>query len=240
MHLTEFLERLDSDKSHVERPWIIGLLQSLQRGLEGGSLANQEVVFFRSVKGGVLRPIIDSITRSVDGSECRCRIVFVDAFAAPPVNDPSKLQLLANGLRMAVRTRIEVLDKFEGQMAAECARLTETADPAEELIKLHPLGGRVLETLRTILIEAEMQGYKPSGGSLLLFDGKNQDEYERIRDEFKKLYQGLLDAVSEEDHKGDGEYKITEALLKKLRELNNRYLRIATPRFVDILGVPPE
>src|SRR3974390_802216 len=110
--------------------------------------------------GNILRPIIEAVKRSDDGSECVCRVVFVDGFAAPSASNPSRLQLLANGLRLAVRTRLEGLDKYRGTMAPESSRLAQSEDPAEALGKLHPLGGRILESVHTIVLEAELQGSK--------------------------------------------------------------------------------
>jgi hypothetical protein len=174
MKVVDFLTRLDTHGSEVKRPWMIKFLESLQSTLEG-RMTEQHVVYFRSIMGNILRPIIESVKTSDDGSECVCRVVFVDAFAPPSPSNPSRMQLLANGLRLAVRTRLEVLDKYRGLVAQESSRLARSDDPAEALGKLHPLGGRILESIRTIILEAELQGSKLEAPAANLF----QDDAEQ-------------------------------------------------------------
>jgi len=235
MNIIDFLERLDTEGSQAERGWVVRFLESLQAALEG-RMADQNVVFFRSVRGNVLRPIIESITRSQDGLECTCRVVFVDAFSVPPASNPSQLQLLANGLRLAVRTRLEVLDRYRGKMAKERLRLTGSSDPVEELGKLHPLGGRVLETLRTIVLEAEMQGSRLDAAPAFLFEGEDQVRYEEMRETFKSMFAELERVTEAEDQQRDGTYAGTEKILDTLLDLNKDYLRIAAPRFISFLN----
>jgi hypothetical protein len=158
--------------------------------------------------GNILRPIIESVKRSDDGTECECRVVFVDAFAPPSSSNPSRMQLLANGLRLAVRTRLEVLDKYRGVMAQERSRLAHSEDPAEALGKLHPLGGRILESLRTIVLEAELQGTKLDAPPPNLFD---------------------------EDREPKAKYVRTERLLDELYRMNKEYIGIAAPTFLSML-----
>lgn len=235
MNIVDFLKRLDTEGSEANRPWVSGFLEFLQATLEG-RIADQKIVFFRSVSGGVLRPIIELITRSEDGIDCTCRVVFVDAFSAPPVENPSSLQLLANGLRLAVRTRLEVLDRYKGKMARECVRINESHDPADELGKLHPLGGRVLEILRTIVLEAEMQGTRIREPPPILFDGQAQRRYEEIRDTFGSLLTELKQVTSREDQQPEGAYLQTEKLLEDLQKINKDYIEIAAPQFLSILN----
>ena len=235
MNVLECFTRLDVDGSDVKRPWIDMFLDSLQSTLED-RITDQHVVYFRSVRGNILRPIIESIKRSDDGSECVCRVVFVDAFAAPPASNPSRLQLLANGLRLAVRTRLEVLDKYRGIMAQESSRLARSQDPAEVLGKLHPLGARVLESLRTIVLEAELQGSKLDMPPPSLFDDDTkQATYERLRGEFKSWVIEFQAVTNEEDNEPGGKYIQTERLLDELYELNRKYIAIAAPTFLNML-----
>jgi hypothetical protein len=233
MSLLEFLMRLDTRGSDVDRIWIQRFLDSLQAALEG-RISDQSVVFFRSVRGNILRPIIESIVRSKDGLKCSCRVVFVDAFSAPPSSNPSQLQHIANGLRLAVRMRLEVLNRYRGKMAPESARLAGSRDPAEELGRLHPLGGRVLEILRTIVLEAELQGSRLDVVPVL-FDGREQGHYEDIRERFNLLYADLRRTTAEEDQQAVGSYNKTERILDSLHELNRDYIRIAAPKFLAML-----
>jgi hypothetical protein len=235
LNLVEFFKWLDTDGSDVRRPWVEKFLQSLQLTLEG-RMTDQHVVYFRSVTGNILRPIIEAVKRSDDGSECSCRVAFVDAFAPPSPSNPSRMQLLANGLRLAVRTRLEVLDKYRGVMAQESARLARSNDPAEVLGKLHPLGGRVLESLRTIVLEAELQGSKFSAPPANLFlDDAKQATYETIRNRFTSWFDDFRDVTSKEDKEPEGKYIQTERLLDELYDLNKEYITIAAPTFLSML-----
>jgi hypothetical protein len=235
MNVLECFKRLDVDGSDVKRPWIDIFLDSLQSTLED-RITDQHVVYFRSVRGNILRPIIESIKRSDDGSECVCRVVFVDAFAAPPSSNPSQLQLLANGLRLAVRTRLEVLDKYRGAMAQESSRLALSQDPAEDLGKLHPLGGRILESIRTIVLEAELQGSNLNAPPANLFhDDAKQVTYETIRNRFRSWFEDFRDVTSREDQQLEGKYIQTERLLDELYDLNKKYIAIAAPTFLSML-----
>jgi hypothetical protein len=234
MNLVDFLRRLDTEPSEAERSWSERFLESLQSTLEG-RMTDQNIVFFRSSMGSILRPVIESITRSKDGLDCECRVVFIDAFGAPPVAHPSRLQFLANGLRLAVRTRMEVLNRYRGKMAQEHRRLARSLDPAEELCKRHPLGSRVMEILRTIMLEAEMQGSYLDSPPILLFEGDEQKKYEDIREKFKLLYSDLATATQKEDEQADGTYVETEKHLDSLLELNKDYIGIAAPRFLSVL-----
>jgi hypothetical protein len=235
MNVLDCFKRLDIDGSEAKRPWIEMFLDSVQSALED-RITDQHVVYFRSVRGNILRPIIESISRADDGSECVCRVVFVDAFAAPPSGDPSRLQLLANGLRLAVRTRLEVLDKYRGTIAQESSRLAQSEDPAEDLGKLHPLGGRILESIRTILLEAELQGTTLDTPPPQLFhDDAEQATYEKIRARFRYWFTNFQRVTAKEDSEPEGKYIQTELLLNELRDMNRKYIAIAAPQFLSML-----
>jgi hypothetical protein len=136
---------------------------------------------------------------------------------------------------LAVRTRFEVLDRYRGKMAKERLRLTASSDPAEKIGKLHPLGGRVLETLRTIVLEAAMQGSVLEAAPPVLFEGQDQTRYEEMRESFKSMLAELERVTEAEDQQRDGTYAGTEKILDNLFELNKNYLQIAAPRFISLL-----
>ena len=240
MNIVDFLKRLDTDGSDVKRPWMEKFLESLQSTLEG-RITEQHVVYFRSVTGNILRPIIEAVKRSDDGAECVCRVVFVDAFAPPSSSNPSRVQLLANGLRLAVRTRLEVLDKYRGAMARESARLAQSKDPAEALERLHPLGARVLESIRTIVLEAELQGSRLDVPPPALFDDDDdQATYEKTRDQFKSWLTDFQHVTEKEDSESEGKYVQTELLLDELYDLHKKYIAIAAPTFLSMLEASPQ
>jgi hypothetical protein len=237
MNVVDFLTRLDTEGSEAKRPWMEKFLESLQATLEG-RMTEQNVVYFRSVIGNILRPIIESVKTSNDGTECVCRVVFVDAFAPPSPSNPSRMQLLANGLRLAVRTRLEVLDRYRGIVAQESSRLAQSKDPGEALGKQHPLGGRILESIRTIVLEADLQGSKLDSPPANLFhDDAQQATYERIRAEFKSWLTRFQAVTREEDNEAEGKYIQTEQLLDELYDMIKQYIAIAAPTFLSMLEI---
>jgi hypothetical protein len=240
MNIVDFLKRLDTDGFNVKRPWMEKFLESLQSTLEG-RITEQHVVYFRSAMGNILRPIIEAVKRSDDGAECVCRVVFVDAFAPPSASSPSRMQLLANGLRLTVRTRLEVLDKYRGAMAQESSRLAQSEDPAEALGKLHPLGSRILESIRTIVLEAELQGSKLDTPPPNLFDDDaDQATYEKIRIQFKSWLTNFQHVTEKEDSESEGKYVQTELLLNELYDMHREYIAIAAPAFLSMLEASPQ
>ena len=235
MNIIDFLKRLDTEDSQSERLWIPRFLELMQIALEG-RIMEQNIVLFRSISGSILRPIVESITRSVDGQECYCTVVFVDAYSAPPIKQPSQLQLLANALRLGVRIRLELLNKYKGQLAAEHKRVTSSTDPANELIKAYPLGGRVCEILRTIVLEATIQGYNPNLPPPHIFeDADEQSKYATTRDKFMLLMEQLKASSAKEDQDPDTEYNVSESILNEMDVLNKEFMEIAGPQFVKLV-----
>ena len=201
----------------------------------GSSLADQKVVYFRSASGRILRPVIESVRQSGDGQDWCCRVVFLNASSAPSADNPSVIQLLANGLRLAVRTRIELLDPYKGKLANERRRIDESTDPAEELRKANLIGSRVLEIFQNIAFEAEMQGTCIHENAPLLFEGHAQVEYSKLRTSLSETLATLKLVVSDEDKNPEKQYVGTERLLNELDRVNNEYIELAAPRFFKLL-----
>jgi hypothetical protein len=238
MKLVEFLQKIDIDADRTQRPWISELITSFEDGLRNKDLSDQHVILFRSAKGKVFRPIIDSITRSEDGLRCNSRVIFVDAFAPPPQAHRSKLQHLADGIRMATRTRVELLDKYQGDMAKEATILSKTNDPEAELVKKNGLGRCVFEILQNIVIEAQVQGYRQGQEPGILFgDPAQQSKYEQIVRDFPVFLQTFKSVLDKEDNDQQDTYKESEKMLGDLREINSKYLALVVPQFARELGL---
>jgi hypothetical protein len=114
--LLPFLRRIACDSS--EQPgkvefWIKKFFESLQRAAQG-SLNFQEAAYFRHENGRIYRPVVVSYAKNACGTKCRLRVVFATAFGTPLTDSPGLTQRLSIGARLAVRTRLEVLDPFLG------------------------------------------------------------------------------------------------------------------------------
>jgi hypothetical protein len=139
------------------------------------------------------------------------------------------LQRLSIGARLAVRTRLEILDPFIGSLSQPelNARDRDGRD----------LGARLVETLNAIVREAAAHGVRPDGHAPTLFDGSAQNRYEEIRDRGVDIWNKLEEAAKQGDRTGN--YADTKGLLKGLTQINEDYLALVLPRLEELL-VPAE
>ena len=168
VNMMEFFKKLDADGAGG--PWVKPFLDAFDKRLRG-DMPTQEIFYFRSsLDGKVLRPVIESIERSGDGCSCTCRVVFLEGFNPPMVRDPSMVEQLADGLRLAFRTRNEVLNKYK-----------EKLDVKRQLISgPNGLSDQIVEIMGTIRQETTMQCYQLDGTASEFFLGKDKSEYNRI------------------------------------------------------------
>jgi TIR domain len=242
LELLQFLQMLDCDGGDVspERPyWIIRFFSSLTKALNGNLLL-QEVAYFRHEGGSILRPIVVSVSKSRDGTLCKLKVLFIQTFSAPLTDHPSSVQRLADGVRLGVRTRIEVINGFSGQLS-RIFREKIRSEPRGDLIaRKYPVGRRVIEALETITEEARAHGIRPQDTPPSLFsDPSDQAVYEQVRAESVRIWQRLKVMADLEDKDGAGKYTGTEKLLTEMKALNDRYLRLALPRLNALLVATP-
>jgi len=233
MELMPFLKMLDSDSGEWDSTgpyWLERFFKSLTKAIQG-SLNLQEVAYFRHEGGGIYRPVIVSVAKSRDGGCCRLRVVFIHALSAPLTDHPTAVQRLADGVRLSVRTRIEVINGFSGRLSRMYDEKVKSTALSDQVARRYPVGRRVVEALQTITEEAEAHGMRPSEPAPILFsDPAEQDEYERIRSDGTQIWKDLKKAAEAEDKNGTGIYVETEKLLLDLKRLNDRYLKLALPR----------
>jgi hypothetical protein len=237
--LMPFLKMLDCDSDDWDsgRPyWLERFFKSLTKAIQG-SLNLQEVAYFRHEGGGIYRPVIVSVAKSRDGSCCRLRVLFIHAFSAPLTDHPTAVQRLADGIRLGVRTRIEVINGFSGRLSRMHDEKVKSSAPADQVARRYPVGRRIVEALQVITEEAEAHGMRPSETPPILFsDPAEQDEYEHIRSDGFQIWTNLKNTAEAEDKIGAGTYAETEKLLLDLKRLNDRYLKLALPRLNVLLG----
>lgn len=210
--------------------------KSLTKAIQG-SLNLQEVAHFRHEGGGIYRPVVVSVAKSRDGSCCRLRVLFIHAFSAPLTDHPTAVQRLADGIRLGVRTRIEVINGFSGRLSRMHDEKVKSTAPTDQVARRYPVGRRIVEALQVITEEAEAHGMRPSETPPILFsDPAEQDEYERMRNDGFQIWTNLKNAAEGEDKIGDGTYAETEKLLLDLKRLNDRFLKLALPRLNVLLG----
>jgi hypothetical protein len=235
MRLLEFLQKLDDDEA--DRPlWIVKFLDSLDATIRG-SIYDQQITYFRHHNGRILRPIIDSISRSKDGSHCECHAIFVDAFNTPPGTHPSPTQLLANGVRLGTRVRIEVLDKYLNRMNLLYEK--KTTDPESDRWQF-PVGEQLVESMDLILQEAKAQNLDWEGDPPALFNKQgDQERYEKIRHQFQMIYPKLHDAAKNGDkNRPTPNYDSAHEWLRQIDKLNRDYMGLVLPRFMEVFDAP--
>jgi len=239
IELMPFLKLLDCDSGDWDLGgpyWLERFFKSLTKAIQG-SLNLQEVAYFRHEGGAIYRPVVVSVAKTRDGSECRLKVLFVHAFNAPLTDHPTAVQRLADGIRLGVRTRIEVINGFSGRLSRMYDEKIKGTAPADQVARRYPVGRRIVEALHTITEEAEAHGLRPNETSPILFsDLAEQDEYEQIRTESLQIWRDLKNTAETEDKIGAGSYVETEKLLLELKRLNDRYLKLALPRLNVLLG----
>ena len=238
LKLMQFLQMLDCDSGDLRpaRPyWITRFYNSLTKAINGNLLL-QEVAYFRHGSGGILRPIVASASKSRDGTLCRLKVLFIQAFNAPLTDHPSSVQRLADGVRLGVRTRIEIINGFSGQLSRIFRDKIRSETEGDPVARNYPVGRRVIEALETITEEAQAHGIRPEEAPPSLFaDPADQASYEQIRTDSLRIWQRLKIVAEREDNARTGRYPGTEELLAELKAVNNRYLTIALPRLNELL-----
>lgn len=238
LELMDFLRKLDCDAEDFgpARPyWVTRFFGSLTKAIKGDLLL-QEVAYFRHESGGILRPIVASVSKSRDGAQCRLKVLFIQAFGAPLADHPSAVQRLADGVRLGVRTRMEVINGFSGQMPRMFRQKGSEAD-INVIARNYPIGRRVIEAIETIAEEARAHGFRPEDPAPILFArDPEQSAYEQIRNRSIGIWQQLKTVAEREDADGTGKYAETERLLAALKTANDQYLRLALPRLNELLS----
>ena len=235
LELLPFLRRIASDPTAQPRRqsgkiefWITKFFESLRSAVSGDTNF-QEEAYFRHKTGRILRPVVVGYDRSASDLVCKLRVIFADAFGTPLTDSPGLLQRLSIGARLAVRTRLEILDPFIGSLSQPelSARDRDGRD----------LGARLVETLNAIVREAAAHGVRPDVQAPTLFDGSAQNRYEEIRDRGVDIWNKLEEAAKQGDRTGN--YADTKGLLKGLTQINEDYLALVLPRLEELL-VPAE
>jgi hypothetical protein len=235
--LLPFLRELACDAEWSDNRvefWISKFFESLREAPKD-RLDFQEAAYFRHESGRILRPVVVSSAWNSNGTKCRLRVIFAAAFGSPLTDDPSLAQRLSDGIRLAVRTRLEVVAPFLGRMSQVHREKILSRDPRDEIARRNPVGGRVIEALDAIWQEAIAHGVRPGGPPPRLFEEPAQTKYEEVRNRSQTTWQELKIKAQEEDQRGTGEYPETERLLDELNRSVQAYFDISLPRLRELL-----
>jgi hypothetical protein len=157
--------------------------------------------------------------------------MFAAAFSTPLINHPTPVQSLADGVRLAVRTRLEVIDPYLGHMSENCRAPKAIGRERNRLFKSPAIGQRLIQALDAIFQEAIAHGLRPHEPALRLFSNPvQQRQYEDIRHDGIEVWKDLQKAARHEAESGTGDYSETEKLLLELLEITDDYLRMALPQ----------
>lgn len=242
MRFLDFLQALDFDsrEGDLQRPfWIDRFIRSVSNTLLT-HLKVQEVAYFRHEDGSILRPMVVSIETPQEGitPSLRLRIFFAHAFSAPMnTASISAVQYLADGIRLGIRTRNEVLKRFSGDLS----KMTEERSLRDKEHGLYlgaGVGSLIKESLGAILEEASANGMglDPNAARHLFSDPAQQSEYESIRKKGIGIFNDLNATATAEDQAAMHNYERTEKLLVDLKAINERYLRLAIPQLNRLLA----
>ena len=236
--LLPFLRELASDAEWSDDRvefWIAKFFESL-RDAAHERLLFQEAAYFRHESGRILRPVVVGYAKNASGSKRRLRVIFASELGSPLTDSPDRTQRLSVGIRLAVRTRLEVLDPFLGRMSQVHREKVLSNRPRDAIAKRNPVGARVTEALDAILQESLAHGMRPNDDPPRLFDDQaQQDKYEEIRKCALNSWYDLKEKALEEDKKKTGEYPESERLLAELYKYNQAYLDLSLPRLQELL-----
>jgi hypothetical protein len=176
-----------------------------------------------------------SYVRSAKGTVCKLRVVFVEAFGSPLTDTPSLVQRLSIGARLAIRTRLEIIDPFIGRVSLIQKEKLRSRRAEDKIGRKFRVGGRLVEALNTIVREAVSHGVRLGENPPVLFEGSAQHQYEELRERGERDWNSLEEAAKQGDRTGD--YSETERLLGELKQTNEDYLALVLPR-IEQLMVP--
>jgi hypothetical protein len=207
--LLPFLRELSSDaewnNNRVEF-WISKFFDSLCEAAHE-RLLFQDAAYFRHESGKILRPVVVSYAKNSSGRKRKLRVIFASELGSPLTDSPSTTQRLFVGIRLAVRTRLEVLEPFLGRMSQVYRDKVLSDDPRDAIAKRNPAGVRVYEALDAILQEAAAHGMRPNDKPPKLFEKLDQQQkYEGICQNASELWNALTKKALEEDKNETGEY----------------------------------
>ena len=238
MRLLPLLRRLDCESgSYVGENafWMQRFFESLRAAVED-RMELQEVAFFRHESGRILRPVVVSVAKNHPGTRCTLSVIFAQSFSVPLTDNPTTIQRLADGVRLGVRTRLEILDQFKGHMADIHRDKVLSSAPEDVVGTGSPVGLRVLLALDAIWQEATSHGFRPNLHAPTLFEKpEEQKAYEAVRDRGIALWAQLKAAAAAEDGSRTGQYPETERLLGELAKVNDAYMKLALPRLQALL-----
>jgi hypothetical protein len=235
LELLPFLRRIACDTT--EQPdkiefWITKFFESLQSAVDGR--ANfQEEAYFRHENGRTLRPVVVSYTQCATGAVCRLRVIFAQAFGSPLTDSPGLLQRLSIGARLAIRTRLEIIDAFSGRLSQIQQQKLQSTRAEDEIGRKIGIGARLVEALNTIVQEAASHGVRAEENPPTLFDAPAQERYLEIRHRGIRAWNELERTAIQDDRTHD--YSETERLLAELKQVNENYLALVLPRIEELV-----
>jgi hypothetical protein len=236
MKLLAFLREIASDsgeKSDKLEFWINKVFLSLREAVNGRS--DFQEAAFRHESGKIIRPIVVGFAKNCSGTICRLRITFESSFDSPLTDNPTAVQRLAGGVRLGVRTQLEIIDPFMGRMSEVYREKILGGHPQDSIGRRNPVGQRLISALGAIWQEAIAHGVRSSDEAPKLFEGSNQNTYEDIRSRALATETGLVSAATKEDAENTGMYPESERLLVELKTSNDAFLRLALPRLGELL-----
>jgi hypothetical protein len=177
---------------------------------------------FRALESGkIFRPMIYRTDFALDGSTCECRLIFIESLSRGSSREqPEDLRVLLTSLRLAIRLRWEVIERFHTRLETLHAENPKAA-----------IGAELKERLEVIQQESESLGLLDREKLVKVFPEHERQKVDEMYDEWEELGATLFDAEKIVDQ--DGRYSDMEVALGRLAKLNENYLRMATKLFSE-------
>ena len=177
---------------------------------------------FRAMESGkIYRPMIYRTDFALDGSTCECRLIFIESLSRGASREqPEDVRVLLTSLRLAIRLRWEVIERFHTRLETLHAESPKAA-----------IGAELKERLEVIQQESESLGLLDREKLVKVFPEHERQKVDEMYDEWEELGATLFDAEKIIDR--DRRYSDMEVALGRLAKLNEDYLRMATKLFSE-------
>jgi TIR domain len=162
------------------------------------------------------RPVVSEIEEDETGATHRLKIVFGEHLTGVTDN-PDDLQILEAALRLAARTRTEILNKLDRPRNAEDVE-------------------RVERVLKRIEREAYDEGFRDPDMLTQLFDEDDRKAIECVYDDWENQFRNTEHTGKLDKAFVDKDFKLLREILKQVRKMNRDFTILAVRRYAEILN----
>ena len=162
------------------------------------------------------RPVLRQIEEDETGAAHRLEVVFGEHLIGI-AEHPDDLQILEAALRLAARTRTEILAKFSRPMKVE------DVERAERVFK-------------RIEREAYDEGFRDRYMLVQLFEGADREIIDRIYDDWENHYRNAQSTGKMDKAFATKDFILLREVMKGIKKMNREFTTLAVRRYAEMLA----